>query len=56
MVLRYSEARLPTSHGEFRVVVYRTGQGGGPGATAVGTVAEEHVAMVLGDIGGPMTS
>src|SRR5689334_16042075 len=52
MVLRYSEARLPTSHGEFRVMVYRTGQVAGPGATAVGTVAEEHVAMVLGDVTG----
>ena len=52
MVLRYSEARLPTSHGEFRVVVYRTGQVAGPEATAVGAGAEEHVAMVLGDVTG----
>jgi GTP cyclohydrolase II len=52
MVLRYSEARLPTPHGEFRVVVYRTGEVAGPGSSAVGAVAEEHVAMVLGDIGG----
>jgi GTP cyclohydrolase II len=52
MVLRYSEARLPTPHGEFRVVVYRTGEDAGPGSTAVGTVSEEHVAMVLGDVGG----
>jgi GTP cyclohydrolase II len=52
MVLRYSEARLPTPHGEFRVVVYRTGEVAGPGSTAVGAVAEEHVAMVLGDVGG----
>src|SRR5215468_4247919 len=52
MVLRYSEARLPTSHGEFRVVVYRTGEEAGPGSTAVGAVAEEHVAMVLGEVGG----
>ena len=52
MVLRYSEARLPTPHGEFRVVVYRTGEVAGPGSTAVGTVAEEHVAMVLGDVAG----
>lgn len=50
MVLRYSEARLPTSHGEFRVVVYRTGQAAGPGSTAVGAGAEEHIAMVLGDV------
>jgi len=52
MVLRYSEARLPTPHGEFRVVVYRTGEVAGPGATAVGAVAEEHIAMVLGDVVG----
>jgi GTP cyclohydrolase II len=52
MVLRYSEARLPTPHGEFRVVIYRTGQVAGQGATAVGTGAEEHIAMVLGDVRG----
>jgi GTP cyclohydrolase II len=53
MISRYSEARLPTPYGEFRVVVYRTGQTGGAGATAVGLVDEEHVAMVLGDVSGP---
>src|SRR4051812_9146631 len=52
MVLRYSEARLPTPHGEFRVVVYRTGQVAGPEASAVGAGAEEHVAMVLGAVTG----
>jgi GTP cyclohydrolase II len=52
MLARYSEARLPTPHGEFRVVVYRTGQTGGLGATAVGLVDEEHIAMVLGDVAG----
>jgi GTP cyclohydrolase II len=52
MVLRYSEAKLPTPHGEYRVVVYRTGEAAGPGASAVGTAAEEHVAMVLGDVRG----
>ena len=52
MITRFSEARLPTPHGEFRVVVYRTGQNGGLGATAVGTGVEEHVAMVLGDVTG----
>jgi GTP cyclohydrolase II len=52
MVLRYSEARLPTLHGEFRVVVYRTGEIAGAGSTAVGLAAEEHVAMVLGDVAG----
>src|ERR1043166_1861810 len=52
MVSRYSEARLPTPHGEFRVVVYRTGEAAGLGATAVGLGAEEHIAMVLGDVRG----
>ncbi|HWO21817.1 MAG TPA: GTP cyclohydrolase II [Kofleriaceae bacterium] len=52
MITRYSEARLPTSHGEFRVVVYRTGQSGGADATALGLAHEEHIAMVLGDVTG----
>lgn len=52
MILRYSEARLPTPQGTFRVFVYRTGQAAGPGATAVGMGTEEHVAMVLGDVRG----
>jgi len=52
MLARYSEARLPTPHGEFRIVVYRAGRPGGRGATAVGVVDEEHVAMVLGDVVG----
>jgi GTP cyclohydrolase II len=52
MITRYSEARLPTPYGEFRVVVYRTGRAGGTGATALGLAEEEHVAMVLGDIAG----
>ena len=49
---RYSEARLPTPHGEFRIYVYRTGQAAGLGATALGGPAEEHVAMVMGDVAG----
>jgi GTP cyclohydrolase II len=52
MILRYSEARLPTPQGEFRLVVYRTGEPAGPGATAVGLGSEEHIAMVLGDVRG----
>jgi GTP cyclohydrolase II len=52
MVTRYSEARLPTPNGEFRVVVYRTGEPGGAGSSALGVAAEEHVAMVLGDVRG----
>ncbi len=45
---RYAESRLPTEHGEFRLVVYRTG------AETVGPLGahEEHVAMVLGDVTG----
>jgi len=53
MLTRYSDARLPTPHGEFRVVVYRTGEPGGVGASAIGLAQEEHVAMVLGDVTGP---
>jgi GTP cyclohydrolase II len=52
MITRYSEARLPTPHGEFRVVVYRTGLPAGADGTAVGLAHEEHVAMVLGDVRG----
>jgi GTP cyclohydrolase II len=52
MVLRYSDARLPTPHGEFRVIVYRTGEVAGPGSSALGLGAEEHVAMVIGDVRG----
>src|SRR4030095_589093 len=46
MITRYSEARLPTPNGEFRVVVYRT-------AAGAGTTSEEHGAMVMGDVSGP---
>ncbi|HEY5948586.1 MAG TPA: GTP cyclohydrolase II [Kofleriaceae bacterium] len=53
MLTRYSDARLPTPYGEFRVVVYRTGDPGGAGASAVGLDHEEHVAMVMGDVTGP---
>lgn len=52
MIMRYSEARLPNPNGEFRVVVYRTGERTSTGATAVGIGEEEHVAMVLGDVRG----
>jgi GTP cyclohydrolase II len=50
MIERYSEARLPTPHGEFRCVIYRTGRSGDAGSTAVGLAHEEHVAMVMGDV------
>jgi GTP cyclohydrolase II len=52
---RYSEARLPTAHGEFRLVVYRTGELAGLGASTVGASGapfEEHVALVRGDVSG----
>ena len=52
MVTRYSDARLPTPHGESRIVVYRTGDLAGPGASALGLGPEEHVAMVMGDVTG----
>jgi GTP cyclohydrolase II len=52
MLSRYSEARLPTPYGEFEIVVYRAGQKGGLGATAIGLVDEEHVALVFGDVTG----
>src|SRR5262245_31612914 len=52
MLTRYSDARLPTPHGDFRVVVYRTGAAGSAGASAVGLEHEEHVAMVMGDVFG----
>lgn len=40
-VVRYSEADVPTEYGEFRVVVYREGEG-----------AVEHCAFVKGDVDG----
>ncbi len=52
MITRYSESKLPTPNGEFRVVVYRTGEPTGAGGTALGAGPEEHVAMVLGDVRG----
>jgi GTP cyclohydrolase II len=53
MIERYSEARLPTPHGEFRCVIYRTERSGNAGSTAVGLDHEEHVAMVMGDVSQP---
>ena len=44
-VVRYSEARLPTPRGEFRLVVYRM-----PDAMPGFDGGEEHVAMVMGDL------
>jgi GTP cyclohydrolase II len=39
-LVRYSEARLPTEHGVFQIVVYRTEDD------------EEHVALVMGEVAG----
>jgi GTP cyclohydrolase II len=42
---RYAEADIPTAHGPFRLYVYRAGDATGP-------AAEEHVAMVRGNVNG----
>lgn len=52
VITRYSEARLPSPHGEFRIVVYRTGADVQAGGMALGIGKEEHVAMVMGDVSG----
>jgi GTP cyclohydrolase II len=52
---RYAEADLPTAFGPFRLYVYRTTSGTvSRGAVAVpaGTAAEEHMAIVRGDVAG----
>ena len=43
---RYAEAELPTSHGPFRVFVFRDAD------AAPGVPAEEHMAIVRGDLTG----
>ncbi len=49
---RYSEADLPTRHGPFRLIVYRTvGRGGGAGK-ATAAEPREHMAIVRGDVAG----
>jgi GTP cyclohydrolase II len=45
---RYAESKLPTAHGDFRLVVYRPD----PAKPAGTGDAEEHVAMVIGDVAG----
>jgi GTP cyclohydrolase II len=47
-LIRYAEADLPTSHGPFRLVVYRDAADAHNNATNV----EEHLAIVRGDIAG----
>src|SRR3954470_14256420 len=52
---RYAEADLPTAFGPFRLYVYRTTGGTlSRGAVTVpaGTAAEEHMAIVRGDVAG----
>jgi 3,4-dihydroxy 2-butanone 4-phosphate synthase/GTP cyclohydrolase II len=44
MTTRYSDARIPTQYGEFRLVVYRADRTLG--------LEHEHVAMVMGDVTG----
>jgi GTP cyclohydrolase II len=44
LVERYSEANVPTEYGTFRAVVYREHRRGGS--------FDDHVAMVMGDVGG----
>ncbi len=43
-LVRYADAELPTAHGHLRVLVYRDGAAGAHDA------AEEHVAIVAGDV------
>jgi GTP cyclohydrolase II len=43
-LIRYADAELPTAHGHLRVLVYRDGAAGAHEA------AEEHVAIVAGDV------
>jgi len=45
-VIRYAEAEIPTEHGPFRLLVFRTLR---PGAPA-NAPAEEHMAIVRGDL------
>jgi GTP cyclohydrolase II/3,4-dihydroxy 2-butanone 4-phosphate synthase/GTP cyclohydrolase II len=46
-VVRYAEADVPTEYGEMRALVYRVGAAE---AAAGGGAAEEHVALVVGDV------
>lgn len=55
-LVRYAEADLPTTHGPFRLVVYRQVDPppGTPGAeeAAADPISREHMAIVRGDIAG----
>jgi len=48
LLIRYAEALVPTEYGQVRTIVYRP-NGTTPGATT----PEEHVALVVGDVGAP---
>jgi GTP cyclohydrolase II len=50
-LVRYAEAALPTTHGPFRVVVYREVTPGAPDLKDE-AAAREHMAIVKGDIAG----
>jgi GTP cyclohydrolase II len=52
-MVRYSQARLPTIHGEFHLLVYRTGHPVAVGGTAVGPGPEEHMLLMMGDVTSP---
>src|SRR3954447_20624452 len=47
-LIRYADAELPTSHGLFRLVVYRDAADGRSESPTV----EEHMAIVRGDVSG----
>jgi GTP cyclohydrolase II len=47
-LVRYAEAEIPTVHGPFRLYVYRDAADAASGAPN----AEEHMAMVRGDVAG----
>ena len=50
-LVRYAEADLPTTHGPFRLVVYREVTPGAPEAKDE-TSAREHMAIIRGDVAG----
>lgn len=51
-LVRYSEADLPTTHGPFRLVVYREVNPGEPPMAADDPNAREHMAIVKGVVAG----
>lgn len=51
-LIRYAEADLPTVHGPFRIHVYRLPGTEGEPAVDLGDTANEHVAIVRGDLAG----